>query len=327
MLKSSFRIATLVVLVIAGASSPGWAQRPGPAKIGVLTEGWGPTPATVGLRDGLQTLGYREGEHFDLGVRFTQGNLAALLPAARDLVAAGSDVIFAPSTNAALAAQQTTTVTPIVFAEVVGDPVKFGLIRTFARPGANVTGVSTQHLELTSKRLELFKELVPGLKRVLLVYDPSDLDGLAVAEVYRDAARQLGVQLFERTPRSQEEARQIVGKVRRADVDGMLGSPSSMALNIPGIILEHSLRQQVPTMFNAAFWVDRGGLAGYGTDFYESGRQAARLVSKILKGESPALIPVEQNSRIDFVINLKTARALRIDIGPGLLQRADRLVD
>ena len=217
--------------------------------------------------------------------------------------------------------------TPIVFAEVVGDPVKFGLVRSFAHPGANITGVSTQALELTSKRLELFKGLVPGLRRVLLVYDPSDPDAVAGAQAYREAARQLGILLVERTPRSQEEAREVIARSRRSEVDGIVISPSGMALNIPGVVLEIALRQQVPTMFNAAFWVERGALAGYGPDFYESGRQAARLVVKILKGEKPESIPVEQNSRIDFAINLKTAKALKLDIEQGLLQRADRLFD
>jgi putative ABC transport system substrate-binding protein len=106
---------------------------------------------------------------FHIGVRFTQGDVGALPLAARELVAAGSDVIFATTTSAARAAQQATTVTPIVFAEIVGDPVKLGLVRSFARPGGNMTGVSTLAIELNSKRLELFKELVPGLKRVLLI--------------------------------------------------------------------------------------------------------------------------------------------------------------
>jgi len=158
-----------VLLVVAGATLDplvAWAERKQPVRIGVLTDSWGPTPATVGLRDGLQALGYREGEQFDIGVRFTQGDVAALPAAARDLVTAGSDVIFATSANAARAAQQATTVTPIVFAEVVGDPVKLGLVRSFARPGGNITGVSTLAIELNPKRLEIFKELVPGLKRV-----------------------------------------------------------------------------------------------------------------------------------------------------------------
>lgn len=114
-----------------------WAQRREPVKIGVLTDSWGPTPATVGLRDGLQALGYREDEQFHIGVRFTRGDIGALPLAARELVAAGSDVIFATTTNAARAAQQATTATPIVFAEIVGDPVKLGLVHSFARVGTS----------------------------------------------------------------------------------------------------------------------------------------------------------------------------------------------
>ena len=119
-----------------------WAQRKEPVRIGVLTDSWGPTPATIGLRDGLQALGYREDEHFHLGIRFTRGDIGALPAAARDLLAAGSDIIFATSTSAARAAQQATTVKPIVFAEIAGDPVRQGLVRSIARPGGNVTGVT-----------------------------------------------------------------------------------------------------------------------------------------------------------------------------------------
>jgi putative ABC transport system substrate-binding protein len=305
-----------------------WAQRKEPIRIGVLTDSWGPTPATIGLRDGLQALGYREDEHFELGVRFTGGDVGALPAAARDLLAAGSDIIFATSTTAARAAQQATRVKPIVFAEVAGDPVRQGLVRSFARPGGNVTGVSNLTAELSAKRLEIFKELVPGLKRVLFVYDATDADAVEAAQVQRDAARQLGIQVIERTPRSQEEAREQITRVRRSDVDGILATPSGAALNIPGAVLEAATRQQLPAMFNGGgFWVEQGGLVGYGPDFYESGRLAARLVVKILKGEKPENIPVEINSRIDLVINLKVARALRLEPGPAALQRATRLIE
>ena len=321
-------VCGLLVLVVLNAvpGAPAWSQRRESVRIGVLTEGWGPTPATLGLRDGLQALGYREGEQFEIGVRFTQGNVGALPGAARELLAAGPHLIFATSTIAARAAQQATATTPIVFAEVVGDPVKLGLVRSFARPGGNMTGVSTLVIELNSKRLELFKELVPRLKRVLIVFDPTDVDAVAALHVYREAARQLGIQLVERTPRSQEEAREVIAQARRPEVDGIVATPS-MALNIPGATLEAAVRHQVPTMFNAAFWVERGALASYGPDFYESGRQAARLVFKILKGEKPEGIPVETNPRIEFAINLKAARGLNLKINQALLLRADRIIE
>jgi putative ABC transport system substrate-binding protein len=324
---------SIVLLSMAALNSvaldptPTSAQRKEPAKIGVLTESWGPTPAVVGLRDGLRALGYREDEHFNLGVRFTQGDLTVLPAAAQELIAAGSDVIVATSPSAAIAARRATTVKPIVFAEVVGDPVKLGLVRSFARPGTNVTGVSSLAIELTSKRLEIFKELVPTLKRVLLIYDPNDPVSDASVAVHRDAARQLGLVLVERGPRSQDEARQVAARVRRSDVDGIIASPSGMTLNIPGVVLDAASRQKIPTIFNGAFWVEQGALASYGPDFYDVGRQAARLVAKILNGESPENIPVEIHSRIEFAINLKVARDLKLQLGPAVLQRADRIIE
>jgi ABC-type uncharacterized transport system substrate-binding protein len=252
-------IAILATLVPIGArldSGAAWAQRKEPARIGVLTEGWGPTPAVVGLRDGLQALGLREDEHYHMGVRFTQGDVGALPGAAKDLVAAGSDIIFAVSANAAMAARRATTVKPIVFAEVVGNPVKLGLVRSFARPGANVTGVSTQEDELTSKRLELFKELVPGLKRVLFVYDPADPTGSAAVATHREGARLLGLVLVERAPRTQDEVGAAVANLRRSGIDGVMAAPSGLALNIPGAVLDAATRQQVPTMFSG------GGVLG-----------------------------------------------------------------
>ena len=331
MRAEALRFLRLVVLgaTFGAALAPGhaWAQSRPPVRIGVLTESWGATPATAGLRDGLHALGYREDEHFHVGVRFTRGDLRALPAAARDLLDAGSDVIFATSANAAAAAQQATSVKPIVFAEVVGDPVKLGLVQSFARPGGNVTGVSTLTVELTAKRLEIFRELVPGLRRVLLLYDPSDLVAAASAELHRNAARQLGLVLTERTARTQDEARTVLARLRRSDLDGILGPPSGVSLNIPGEVFEFAERHQIPSLFIAAFWVERGALASYGPDFYDSGRQAARLVAKIMRGEAPATIPAEMNSRIEFAINLKTARRLGLQPVPALLQRAHRIIE
>ncbi len=301
------------------------AERTGPVRIGALSESWGPTPPMVGLRDGLVERGYREGEQFVIGVRFTQGDLAALAAAAQELLRYGVDVIFVTGTNAAKAAQKATARIPIVFAAPIGDPVTLGLVRSFARPGGNITGVTDQDLELAPKRLEIFKELIPGLRRVLLAYDPDDAYGVASAREYRDAARRLGIVLVERPVRTDEDARALVG-LRKSDADGILGG-STLSLNIPGFVLEAASKQGIPTMFNDIFWVERGGaLASYGPDLYESGRMAARLVDKILKGENPAGIPVEANPKIELAINMKVAKSLGLTIAPAVLFRANRLV-
>jgi putative tryptophan/tyrosine transport system substrate-binding protein len=300
------------------------AERHRPFRIGVLTESWGPTVAMVGLRDGLLALGYREDEQFAIGVRFTQGDLAALPAAARELVQLGVDLIYVSQASAAKAAQMATDRIPVIFAGV-GDPQGSGLVQSCARPGGNITGVTNLSLDLSPKRLELFRQTIPGLKRVLYPYNPADAFAMAQGGIYRDAAGRLGIELVEQTVHSEEEAQATLARVRKGDVDGIL-APDGLSLNIPGFILEAAAQQTIPTMFAAALWVEQGGLVSYGPDFYDMARQAARLVDKILKGTDPAEIPVEVSPKIELAINLKVAKALGLAIGPEVLYQADRLV-
>jgi putative ABC transport system substrate-binding protein len=317
----------LVALLMSSrllTGSVGAEDRAYPIKIGVLTESWGPTPQVVGLRDGLLELGYRENEQFVLGVRFTQGDLSALPTAARELVQYGVDIIFTSEASPAKAVQMATTRIPIVFSEV-DDPVGLGLIQSFARPGGNITGVTDLQFELIPKRLELFHEIIPGLKRVLYTYDAADAYAVSEARVYREAARRLGIKLVEQAVQTREEAQATLAQISKNEVDGIL-MPASLSLNIPGFVLEATSQRALPTMFNAASWVERGALVSYGANLHESGRQAARLVDKILKGANPAEIPVEVNPKVEFVINLKVAKALGLTIAPEALYRADRIV-
>ena len=320
-------LALCAMLLIVSGLFPGSsraAERDRPIRIGVLTPSWGPPPQVVGLRDGLQELGYREGEQFVIGVRFTRGDLTALLTAARELAKLGPDLIFAHRDGAAQAAKNATDRIPIVFVGV-NDPVGLGLIQSFARPGGKITGVTDLRLKLGPKRLEVFHEMVPGLKRVLYLYNPTDTYSVTGAKVYRQAARRLGIDLVEKTVRTEEEARVTLAQIRKGEVDGIL-RPSSPSLNIPGFILEAAAQRAIPTMFNSTFWVERGAFVSYGPDEYETGRQAARLVDKILKGAAPSEIPVEVNTKIKFAINLKVAKALGIVIAPEVLYRADKVI-
>ena len=325
-----WRCVLAVIALLAGPITPGAradaAERTWPVKIGALTASWGPTPQMVGLRDGLLSLGYREGEQFVIGVRFTQGDPAPLLEAAQGLVRDGADILFPTEANAARAAQRATTRIPIVFAAVGGDPVELGLVQSVARPGGNITGITDGDLELNPKRLEIFKDMIPSLKRVLYLYDRNDAHAAAAARAFREGARQLGVVLVEKPVRTEAEARAILARLRKADVDGIV-SPPTISLNIPGIALDATLERSLPTMFNAAFMVERGGLVSYGPDWYESGRQAARLVDKIIKGEDPGRIPVETNPKVQLAINVRTAKVLKLAIPPSLLQRANRLIE
>jgi putative ABC transport system substrate-binding protein len=321
--------AAVILALIVMSGIPvgvfGATERLPSIKIGALTDSWGPTPSIVGLRDGLIERGYRQGTQFEIGVRFTQGDVSALSAAAQDLVRDGVDIIFVMGANAAKAAQKTTHSIPIVFAGAVGDPVQLGLVRSFARPGGNITGVTDLDIDLAPKRLEILQAMLPGLKRVLFAYDPRDAYGAATVRGYRAAARRLGIALVERTIRSEDDARDLV-KLRKGEVDGVLGA-STLSMNIPGLLVEAASRHGIPSMFNDLFWVERlGALASYGPDLYESGRLAARLVDKILKGADPADVPIEANPKIELALNMKTAKALGLAIPPAIILRADRLV-
>jgi putative ABC transport system substrate-binding protein len=219
-----------------------------------------------------------------------------------------------------------TTRIPIVFIGWGGNAVEMGLIASFDRPGGNITGISVLDVELAPKRLEVFRELVPGLHRVLFVYDANDAGGMAEARMYREAAHRLGLVLVERAVQTQAEAQATLTQGWKGEVDGILMT-SSLSLNIPGFISDTAGQQSIPTMSHGAFFVDQDkALASYGPDISGFGRQVARLVDKIFKGTKPAEIPVEVISRFEFVINLKVAKTLGLTIAPEVLYRADRLV-
>jgi putative ABC transport system substrate-binding protein len=295
-----------------------------PVNIGALTTSWGPTPPVVGLRDGLEALGYRENEHFIIGVRFVSGNLAKLPGAAQDLVEASTDIILALATASAKAAQRVTRRIPVVFV-IEDDPVKAGLVSSFSRPGGNITGVTGDHTSLGPKRLEIFKNMIPSLKKVMFVYDGRESSSAMQATAYRGAAGLIGIELVEHAVRTESEAEAAFAGVEKGQVDGIL-VPFIVTMNIPGIAEKAATQKRIPAMFPGRFWVERGGLASYAPNQYSMGRQAARLVAKIMRGVRPAEIPVEVNNDIEFTVNLKTAKALGLKIPPEVLYRATRIV-
>ena len=316
-----FLLAALALLLICDA---GAAERNKPVRIGVLTDSWGPTPGVVGLRDGLKERGYRENQDFVIGVRFTQGDVADLPQAARELVEQGIDILFTNNPAPAKAAQMATRRVPIVFYGA-GDPIGLGLIKSFAHPGGNITGVTDLDLELDGKRLEIFKEMIPGLTRVLFPYDNADAFSVAQSKNFRDGAQRLKIMLIEKPLLNQKEAQATFADIRKNEAQGMV-VPRSLSFNIPGLAVKATAQKRIATMFFGSWYVDEGGLASYGPDFYQSGRQAARLVDKILKGTDPLEIPVEVNNNIEFVVNLKVATALGIKITPEVLYKATRVI-
>jgi putative ABC transport system substrate-binding protein len=295
-----------------------------PVRIGVLTPAWGPPGGLDRLVEGLIDLGYRENEDFVIGVRFTQGNISALPAAAKAMVEGGVDLLLADNEPAVRAAQEATSTHPIIFLGL-GDPIGRGLIASYNQPGGNATGVAGLDLEVSGKRLQLFKDLIPGLKRVLLPYDKHNNYDAAQAELYRAAAQRVRVELVERPLESEEEARAALAEVRKGDIDGML-APADVSLNIPGLVLEFGQKEGIPAMFAGSVYLVGGGVASYGGSRDAAGRQAARLIDKIIRGADPAQLPVETVQSLEFVINLKAADELGLAIPAEVLFQADRII-
>lgn len=317
----------LVIALLLCTSSAVWAQAPKIFKIGILTTAWSPWHTTTeGFRDALRELGYMEGGNAIFEVRAGKGDPTRLPGLAAELVQQRPHLLFCVSSPAAQACLQATQTIPSVIAQT-GDPVKLGLVETLARPGGNITGVGSLRVELTAKRLELFKEIVPSLRRVLVTYDPREPEEQEAVAVARSAAGRLGLRLLERPITAPLQIEPVLAELKEGGQDGILIVQPGVNLNIPGRSLEVATSRKLPTMYADSFWAQFGALASYGPGQYLQGRQAARLAHKILTGTPPGEIPVELPDRIEFVINLKTARRLNLQVPQSILLRADRIIE
>jgi len=296
------------------------------ARIGYLTPN---LAASLHLREafrqGLRDLGYFEGRNVILESRDADGKLERLPTLAAELIALKVDVIVAPNTIGVLAAKQATKTIPIVFA-VTADPVASGLVASLAQPGGNVTGLSILAPELVGKRLELLTQVVPGVSRVAVIWQPGGLgertekDMLTGAEV---AARALGVRLQFVEARGPEDFDRAFSDMSSARASALTVLPSNMMNNERRRLVELAAKNRLPTVYPWREGVDAGGLMAYGANLADLARRAATYVDKILKGAKPADLPVEQPTMFELVINLKTAEALGLTIPPSLLQLAE----
>jgi putative ABC transport system substrate-binding protein len=300
------------------------------ARIGFLALNLAPNPhLREAFLQGLRDLGYVEGRNVVIEYRDPEGKPERLPALAAELVALKVDVIVAPSTPAALAAKQATRTVPIVFLSVT-DPVTDGLVTSLARPGGNVTGLSTSAApEIVGKRLELLTQAVPGLSGVAVLWQPggqgerTNKDLLKAAEV---AARALGLRLQvveARGPADFDRAFSDMTRVRAGALTA-LGGP--MFFNERRRLVDLAAKNRLPVVYSQREFVDAGGLMAYGPNIADLFRRAATYVDKILKGAKPGDLPVEQPTKFELLINLKTARALGLTIPPSLLQRADEVI-
>jgi putative tryptophan/tyrosine transport system substrate-binding protein len=296
------------------------------SRIGVLMNLYSPdADPPQAFRQGLRDLGYVEGRNVVIEWRYQLGRDNRLSTLATELVRLKSDVIVADATSAVRAAMQATSTIPIVMASSA-DAVATGLVPNLGRPGKNVTGVTILLEETSTKRLQLLKEAVPSVSRVAVLWDPALPWHPAMVKKVEAAAPSLRLQPVAISVRSRGDFGDAFAEIARARVDALFVS-ETMTATARRQIVDFAAKNRQPTMFMNRDYVVAGGLMSYAPDFSEAFRHAAQYVDKILKGARPGDLPVEQPTKFELIINLKTAKALGLTIPPSLLLRADQVIE
>jgi putative ABC transport system substrate-binding protein len=282
-------------------------------------------PSLDGLRDGLKALGYEEGKNLQLDFRNVADEAAARVVAV-ELARGRPDLLVAFENQTLRAAKAATSDIPVVFLHVT-DPVAAGVVESLARPGRNITGFIALG-NAPSKEAELFKQLVPGLHRLLVLNDPDDPGGPEYRREVRQVGTALKFQLVERAVRSQADIERVFTSLSRGAADGVFIASLNLRVKFHALILRLAAERHLPVAGHRKEWVEQGALFSYAESIREVGRAAAaRYVDKILRGAKPADLPVEAYEHPELVINLKTAKALGLTIPQSLLQRADQVIE
>ena len=273
----------------------------------------------------LRELGWIEGSTVAIEYAWGGGSSERFAEIATDFVRRNVDIIVTSGTANVIAAKKATTVIPIVFA-VAGDPIANNLVASLARPGGNVTGLSTVATDLAGKRLELLREAVPGLRRVAVIGNVANSLSVLEMDEVGAAANRMGIEVVRLEIRRSEDVESVFHALRQgADALYVIADP--LANTNRDRIQALAVAARLPAIFNARDHVEAGGLVSYGPDFLELYRRTAEFVDRILRGTKPGDIPVEQPTKFDLAINLKTAKALGIEIPPSILSRADEVIE
>jgi putative tryptophan/tyrosine transport system substrate-binding protein len=292
-------------------------------RIGFLRSGPPPESWVEGLQQGLRDLGYVEGKNIITEFRFTDGSTGKLPDLVAELLRLKVEVIVASGTPATLAAQNLTRTVPIVVVGV-NDPVGSGLVSSLSRPGENITGLTNQTPDLAMKRVGLLKEVVPQLSRLAVLGNPAHPAYASQVKTIETGVRSLGVQLDIIAVRSPNDFEAAFKMARRAQA--LIQLDDVLLPTHRTRLLELTRHNRLPAVYGFREFVDGGGLMAYGVNFPDLYRRAAIYVDKILKGAKPADLPVEQPTKFELVINMKTAKALGLTIPPSLLQRTDEVI-
>jgi putative ABC transport system substrate-binding protein len=319
-------LAVLAALALLVPPLPAAAQGAKRPRIGLLSPGQCDDANNAALRRGLRELGYIEGQTLDLECRGAAGQSERLPDLARELLSSGLDVLVTDGTVTTGVAQRATTTVPIVFG-AAGDPVGSRLVQSLARPGGSTTGLTLVTAELNPKRLELLRELAPGVTRIAILHNPNNPNKALFLSQLQVPARALGVRLLVVEASSPDDPDGAFGAMARGGAGGLVVLPDPILFGHRQRIVALAEKTRIPAMYEAREFVQAGGLLGYGRNIPANFHRAAALVDKILKGVSPADIPVEQPVKFDFAVNLRTAKGLGLTIPPSLLLRADEVIE
>jgi putative ABC transport system substrate-binding protein len=317
-------IAVVVAVAVAKAQQPKKVHR-----IGYLSalEPARESARSKGIRLGLRELGYIEGQNIAIEYRYAEGKSNRAPEHAAELVSLKVDIIVVAGGGPWIrAAQNATKTIPIVMVGVGADPVEGGLVESLARPSGNVTGLTFLNRELGGKRLELLKEAVPKIARVAVLYDPALRNNILQMKEVETAARSLGLAVRSWDVRAGQDFERLFAALTKERPDGLYVPGGPLMATNRNRIVRFALKNRLPSVYQDREDVDAGGLMSYAADEAESYQRVAYYVDRILKGTKPADLPVEQPTKFEFVINLKTAKQIGLTIPPNVLARADKVI-
>jgi len=296
-------------------------------RVGILSPASSDAAATLAaFRKGIRDLGYVEGQTIVLDFRLSKGDHNALPELVSQLIRIPVDVIVTDSTNATQAAASATHTIPIVMAASGGDPVALGFAASLNKPGGNVTGMLLFSVELNAKRLQVLKYAFPAIRRVAVLVNPTSAIGPTGLRDTQEAAKLLGVAINPIEVRNPDELRALQAATL-AGSDGLIVTADAMFWNYRTIIIALASSVHIPALYPEREYADDGGLIAYGANVPDHFRQAAGYVDRILRGDKPADLPIDASSKVDFVVNLRTARALGLAVSPDFLSGANEVIE
>jgi putative ABC transport system substrate-binding protein len=318
-------ILSLAIFILIPASRAEAQKQASIPRIGVLLLGAPPNVNLDAFIQGLRDRGYIQGKNIFFEQRFGEGKADRLPELAGELARLKPDAVFTAGTPAIFALKDATQTIPIVFFST-SDPIGTGIVASLAHPGGNITGISVLATDLWPKRLELLKEIFPKLSKVAMVWNKGNAGMALEAKATEQVALPLGITVQDRGVTEPKEIDTVFALMTIDQPDGFLALMDPVLNSYQRRILDFIAQHRLPAIFENRTWVEAGGLMSYGADYADAHRRAATLMDKILKGAKPADLPIEQPTKFELVINLKTAKQIGLTIPPNVLVRADRVI-